>query len=81
VANCFSFSGHDVDEDETPPSLYENLRRDIISGRIRPNERLIEADLASFYHVSRTPVREALQRLFENKLIVRIKHWRASLRG
>jgi DNA-binding GntR family transcriptional regulator len=73
VANCFSFSGHDVDEDETPPSLYENLRRDIISGRIRPNERLIEADLASFYHVSRTPVREALQRLFENKLIVRIK--------
>lgn len=60
-------------ESEAELTIYEKLRRDIISGKIRPNERLIEAELANFYQVSRTPVREALQRLFENKLIVRIK--------
>ena len=55
------------------PSIYAKIRADIISGKIRPNSRLIEAELADFYDVSRTPVREALQRLYENKLINRIK--------
>jgi DNA-binding GntR family transcriptional regulator len=54
-------------------TVYEKIRGDIISGKIRPNSRLIEAALAEFYEVSRTPVREALQRLYENKLIERIK--------
>ena len=73
MVNRFSLSKHDESSPEADLSIYEKLRGDIISGKIRPNERLIEAELASYYQVSRTPVREALQRLYENKLIVRIK--------
>lgn len=53
--------------------LYDRLRKDILHGRFRPNERLVEIDLAQTYEVSRTPVREALQRLSENGLVSRIK--------
>lgn len=71
MVNRFALSKHD--ESEVDLTIYEKIRSDIISGKIRPNARLIEAELANFYEVSRTPVREALQRLYENKLIVRIK--------
>jgi len=39
------------------------LREDIVSGRLRPNEHLAEADIAQKMKISRTPVREALQLL------------------
>ena len=41
--------------------LVVKLREDIVSGRLRPNERLVESDLAQKMKISRTPVREALQ--------------------
>jgi DNA-binding GntR family transcriptional regulator len=41
--------------------LVVKLREDIVSGRLRPNERLVESDLAQEMKISRTPVREALQ--------------------
>jgi len=44
-----------------------------LQGRFRPNERLVEIDLAKIYEVSRTPVREALQRLSESGLVSRIR--------
>jgi DNA-binding GntR family transcriptional regulator len=50
--------------------VYESLRNAILSGEIRPNEPLIEADLAAALKVSRTPIREALQRLAVEWLIV-----------
>jgi DNA-binding GntR family transcriptional regulator len=50
--------------------VYETLRNAILSGEIRPNEPLIEADLASALNVSRTPIREAIQRLAVEQLIV-----------
>src|SRR6056297_3395867 len=43
------------------PQLHELIREDIISGRLRPNERLKVSDLAHRHGVSTTPVREALQ--------------------
>ena len=49
------------------------LRDDIVAGRIRPNERLIAGDLAEELQVSRTPVREALQLLEAEDLIVGVK--------
>lgn len=49
---------------------YETLRNAILSGEMRPNEPLIEADIAAALAVSRTPVREALQRLAVEQLIV-----------
>jgi len=39
------------------------LREDIVSGRLRPNERLVESDIAQRMKISRTPVREALKLL------------------
>ena len=45
------------------------LRLQIISGRLAPNARIVEADLAADLGISRTPVREALSRLAEEQLI------------
>jgi DNA-binding GntR family transcriptional regulator len=42
---------------------YERLRGLLVSGRIAPGSRLIELDIARRLGVSRTPVREAVQRL------------------
>jgi DNA-binding GntR family transcriptional regulator len=50
--------------------VYEALRDAIVSGRLRPNEPLIEDDLAKTFFVSRTPVRESFQRLSRDGLIV-----------
>lgn len=44
-------------------SIYEMIRDDIISGRLKANERLVVADLAEKHGTSTNPVREALQLL------------------
>jgi DNA-binding GntR family transcriptional regulator len=44
-------------------TVFDDLRHAIISGEYRPGERLIEAEIALKLDASRTPVREALQRL------------------
>jgi len=51
----------------------ELLRRQIIEGTLRPRERLVAADLADRLQVSRTPVREALQLLASEGLVVPAK--------
>jgi DNA-binding GntR family transcriptional regulator len=43
--------------------LYDWLREAIVSGELQPHERLVETTIAQLASVSRTPVREALQRL------------------
>lgn len=50
--------------------VYRQLRDDILMGRLRPRDHLVEVDLAERLHVSRTPVRESLQRLAADGLIV-----------
>lgn len=49
--------------------LYEQLRTAIISGEIPPNSRIVETDVSERYKVSRTPVRQALQRLKQAGLL------------
>jgi DNA-binding GntR family transcriptional regulator len=61
--------------DRTPPLLsrpeykakaelvYEEIRRAIQEGALKPGDRLIAEELAAQLHVSRMPVREAIQRL------------------
>lgn len=56
-----------------PATMYERLRFAIVSGELRPNEPLIEEDLAAKFGTSRTPVREGLQRLSADGLLVRRK--------
>jgi DNA-binding GntR family transcriptional regulator len=43
--------------------VYAALREGIVAGALQPGERLRDAELAELLGVSRTPVREALQRL------------------
>jgi DNA-binding GntR family transcriptional regulator len=50
---------------------YRALRREIISGQLRPGQRLTERQLAARLRVSPTPIREALQRLEHEHLIAR----------
>lgn len=49
--------------------VYDCLRADILSGRIKPNERLVESHYAEKLGVSRTPVREALRLLERDGLV------------
>lgn len=55
------------------PSLTEQarqtIREAIIEGRIRPNVRLVAADLAEQLDISRTPIREALHLLASEGLV------------
>jgi DNA-binding GntR family transcriptional regulator len=59
----------------TGPTLadqaYRALREEIISGQLKPGERLTERHLATRLGVSPTPIREALQRLEHEHLIQR----------
>ncbi len=48
----------------------EQIRTAILSGRLRPGERLVEESLAEDFRVSRNPVREALRSLAAEGLVV-----------
>lgn len=49
--------------------VYEALRRDILTGNLKPGEPLSEKLLAKHYGGSRTPIREAAIRLVQDNLI------------
>jgi DNA-binding GntR family transcriptional regulator len=51
-------------------NVYRWLREQIVLGKIGPNEPLVEAVIAEKLQVSRTPIRESLQRLAADGLIV-----------
>jgi DNA-binding GntR family transcriptional regulator len=58
--------------DEKPLSevAYDSLKSMILSGRVKPGERLGERELARRINVSRTPLREALGRLARDGLAI-----------
>ena len=43
--------------------VFKTLRQGILTGELKPGERLMEIHLANRLGVSRTPIREALRRL------------------
>jgi DNA-binding GntR family transcriptional regulator len=51
--------------------VYGLLREEVLSGRVTPHTRLGEVRLAERFGVSRTPVREALARLYSDGLVER----------
>jgi DNA-binding GntR family transcriptional regulator len=56
--------------------VYLQLRREIVRGELRPNQPLAEIDIAERLNVSRTPVRESMQRLAADGLVVsRRRRW------
>jgi DNA-binding GntR family transcriptional regulator len=52
-------------------NAYQQLRDDIVSGRLTANQRLVEADLTESLGVSRATIRAALAKLDHDGLIVR----------
>ena len=59
---------------------YTGLRDAIVSGRLQPNERLVEAELIELLGVSRTAVRTALVRLAQEGLVVHERNRGARVR-
>lgn len=56
--------------------VYQRLRSEIVHGDLWPNQPMIEAEIAERLNVSRTPVRESMQRLASDGLIVsRRRRW------
>lgn len=49
--------------------VYEGIRKTIINGSIPVGERIKEKELAERMNISRTPIREALQRLEKEELV------------
>jgi len=49
--------------------IYEELKRWIVEGVLEPDEQLKDLELASVFGVSRTPVREALRQLEDERLV------------
>lgn len=43
--------------------IYQLLREQILTGSLKPHERLVEAEVAAMASISRTPVREAMRKL------------------
>jgi len=52
--------------------VYEALKEQIISSQLRPGVKLIHQDLAERLNVSRTPVRESLERLYQEGFVTRV---------
>lgn len=58
-------------------AVYETVCDWIITGVLAPGEKILDSELAAYFHVSRTPVREALQQL-QNQKLVRVIPGRAT---
>jgi DNA-binding GntR family transcriptional regulator len=56
-------SAADAPHGSRPEQVYARLRDLIVEGLLAPGSRIVETEIASRLGVSRTPVREALQRL------------------
>ena len=63
-----------------PLRAEDRLRQAIVTGRLQPNERLVESDLARSLGVSRTHVRAALVRLEHEGLVEHERHRGARVR-
>ncbi|MFC4559322.1 GntR family transcriptional regulator [Virgibacillus kekensis] len=55
----------------TKDFVYDQIKQKIISGRLKPDDNVVEESLAKEYEVSRTPLRGALQQLEHEELLVR----------
>ncbi len=53
---------------------YESIKADITTGQLPQGSKIIESDLALKYGISRGPLREAIHRLEQIKLVVRVPH-------
>ena len=50
--------------------VHQSIYKQILSGKLKPNDRITEQAISKSMGISRAPVREALKRLAEDRLIV-----------
>jgi DNA-binding GntR family transcriptional regulator len=55
------------------PAAYERLRDLVIRGQLAPGMRLVELDVANRLGISRTPAREAIQRLHQDGFLIAVR--------
>ncbi|MCD8121176.1 MAG: GntR family transcriptional regulator [Clostridiales bacterium] len=59
--------------EETPKTakerVYIELRKWIVEGTLKPEEKISDQEISQYFEVSRTPVREAVQMLADQKLV------------
>src|SRR5438105_5371011 len=60
----------DAPHGSRPEQVYARLRELIVGGLLAPGNRIVETEIASRLGVSRTPVREALQRLLQEGYVI-----------
>ncbi|OBB75277.1 GntR family transcriptional regulator [Mycobacterium sp. 852014-52144_SCH5372336] len=63
-----------VEQESTPSIVADKLRQAIAHGELAPGTQLIEADLARRLGVSRGPLREGMQRLTQEGLLIAIRN-------
>jgi len=51
-------------------TIYNHVKKSIIEGEFKPLQRILEKDIAEYFQVSTTPVREAFQRLSAEQYLV-----------
>ena len=61
-------------QQSTPSIIADKLRRAIGHGELKPGDQLSEAELARKFGVSRGPLREGMQRLTQEGLLVSIRN-------
>ncbi len=61
--------------------IFEYLKQEILDGHLKPNERLIERDIAAKLNVSRTPIREALRKLESEGFVEHVPRKGVVVRG
>jgi DNA-binding GntR family transcriptional regulator len=54
--------------------IFGELRLEIITGKLRPGDRIVEMKVADSFGTSQAPVREALQRLSQEGLVETVRH-------
>ena len=60
----------DAPHGSRPEQVYARLRELIVGGLLAPGNRIVETEIATRLGVSRTPVREALQRLLQEGYVI-----------
>jgi len=66
-----NLSAHSLRKVSTSDFAYSEIKQQIVTGTLEPKEPIIEEHLATQLEISRTPLREALQRLEIEELVIR----------
>jgi len=66
-----NLSRHSLRKVSTSDFAYSEIKQQIVTGTLEPDEPIIEEHLATQLEISRTPLREALQRLEIEELVIR----------